>query len=280
MTQKNKNNVIKGNRLNYNASIQSKYEKEIKALISMMTKETNKKILSLFESPTAEEFFSTDASISSQAKLVTNELLKKYGSLFKLKGASLADKTIKSIDGLSSTNLKSSLKSLTNGLTLKTDFLTGDLKEMLKASVNENVSLIESIAENYLSRVQKMVMRSITTGNGLETIIPSLKKYDGMSDHQARTIANDQTRKIYNTFNKARMEKIGVKKFEWIHSAGGLQPRQSHIAMSGKIFSFDDLPIINKEQVDKGYEAPEKGIPGQAINCRCTMTPVMDFEEE
>lgn len=280
MTQKKNNNVIKGNKLNYNASIQSKYEREIKALIKAMTTETNKKVLSLFESSTAEEFFSTDASIASQAKILTNELIKKYNSLFKLKGATLADKTIGSIDRISSTNLKSSLKSLTNGLTLKTNFLTGDLKEMLKASVNENVSLIESIADEYLSRVQKMVMRSITTGNGLATIVPALKKFDGMSERKAKDIAYDQTRKIYNTFNKSRMEKIGIKKFEWIHSAGGLQPRQSHIAMSGKIFSFDDLPVINKEQVDKGYEAPEKGIPGQAINCRCTMTPVMDFEEE
>jgi len=50
--------------------------------------------------------------------------------------------------------------------------------------------------------------------------------------------------------------------------------------MSGEVFSFDDLPVINQENVDRGYEGPEQGIPGQAYNCRCTMGPVFDFEED
>jgi uncharacterized protein with gpF-like domain len=43
--------------------------------------------------------------------------------------------------------------------------------------------------------------------------------------------------------------------------------------MDGKIFSFDDLPIIDRK-------TGERGIPGQAINCRCTMTPVYEFDSE
>ena len=56
-----------------------------------------------------------------------------------------------------------------------------------------------------------------------------------------------------------------------ITGQGGAPPAPT-IELSGKIFSFDDLPVIVP---DTG----EKGIPGQAINCGCTMRPVYVFPE-
>jgi uncharacterized protein with gpF-like domain len=43
--------------------------------------------------------------------------------------------------------------------------------------------------------------------------------------------------------------------------------------MDGNVYSFDDPPIIDKN-------TGERGIPGQAINCRCFMVPVIEFEDE
>jgi uncharacterized protein with gpF-like domain len=36
------------------------------------------------------------------------------------------------------------------------------------------------------------------------------------------------------------------------------------------VYSFDDLPVVDER-------TGETGIPGQAVNCRCTMSPVFDF---
>jgi SPP1 gp7 family putative phage head morphogenesis protein len=108
--------------------------------------------------------------------------------------------------------------------------------------------------------------------------VPELQKYSVQSQRKVHLLALDQTRKAYNTINKQRMQAVGVKKFEWVHSGGGAHPRQSHIRMSGNIYSFDDLPVINEEQVERGYESPQRGIPGQAINCGCTMIPIIVFE--
>jgi len=69
------------------------------------------------------------------------------------------------------------------------------------------------------------------------------------------------------------MEKVGVKKFKWLHSGGGQKPRKDHIEMNGNIYSFDDLPVIDKR-------TGERGIPGQAINCRCRMAPVIEFDND
>ncbi len=95
-----------------------------------------------------------------------------------------------------------------------------------------------------------------------------------ISDTKAKNIALDQTRKAYAAINKERMTASGYDDFEWLHSGGGMHPRKSHVEMNGKIYSFDKLPVINKEQVDRGYEAPIRGIPGQAFGCGCTMIPV------
>jgi SPP1 gp7 family putative phage head morphogenesis protein len=277
--------VMRGSRLNYNVGVQSRYVLTLRKLVTRMANTVNREIMKLFESTEAKEYrkkvvAAQDASIASQARILTNSLTKRFDQLFGREAKTIAENMVKSSSRASSTKLNSSLKQLSGGVALKTNILTGPLKEVVKASVSENVNLITSISDKYLSQVEQSVMRSITTGAGTGSLISDLEKYYGKADRRARDVALDQTRKVYNSINKGRMQAVGVKKFEWVHSGGGQKPRESHIAMSGNIYSFDDLPIINQEQVDRGYEAPERGIPGQAIKCRCTMVPVIEFEQE
>jgi SPP1 gp7 family putative phage head morphogenesis protein len=269
-------NVMLGSPLNYNYSIQLKYYKKIKPLLERMFKETEKQISYLFESDISDKFFNEqyaqDASIASQAKIVTNKLISKFGWLFNDKARQISESMMNATMNVSKSNLKDSIKQLSGGLSIKTGFLTGDLREITKSIVEENVSLIKSISDRYLYNVQKAVLRSISFGNGLKDLIPQLSKFKGITDRHAKNMALDQTRKAYNSINRARMEKVGIGKFKWIHSGGGQLPRKDHIEMSGNIYSFDDLPVIDKR-------TGERGIPGQAINCRCLMVPVIEFSE-
>jgi SPP1 gp7 family putative phage head morphogenesis protein len=286
MRRKQRNdNIVRGGKLNYNASLQAKYSAAIRSLIKKMVAETKQEIVKLFESNTAVEFYESlpaamDASISSQAKIVTDKLMAKFERLFDMKSKGMAEKMVKDSNKASGVALKISLKKISKNITIKTDILSGPLKEVAKASIAENVGLIRTIPKTYLSKVQGSVMRSITTGNGLKSLIPALEKYEGITYRHAKNVALDQTRKVYNALNANRMQDAGVGSFEWVHSGGGQEPRKSHIAMSGKVYSFKDLPVINKEQVEKGYESPEHGTPGQAINCGCTMIPVIKFNGE
>lgn len=265
--------------LNYNASSQVKYSRELKKLVRRMTKAVRREVEKFFRSEDMEMFraeqikAAQDASVASQARILTNKLIDRFTWLFNDKAPDLAEQMVKTQLKNSRVSLAVSLKELSGGLTVKTNFLTGDLKEVVKSIVAENVSLIKSIADVYLSNVQKSVLRSITFGQGLKELIPQLTKFDGMSERHAKNVALDQTRKAYNSINRERMEKVGVKKFKWLHSGGGQKPRKDHIEMNGNIYSFDDLPVIDKKTGDRG-------IPGQAINCRCRMAPVIEFNEE
>lgn len=265
---------LKGSPLNYNVALQDKYAKELVSLVKQMTQQTMRDIKRLYGHADLKEYFATDAMAmdvtpAGQAKMLTNQLTAKFNDLFGRKAPDLAKRMVNNADKASASATHASFKQLSGGLGIKTNILTEELHQVISASVAENVGLIKSIAQKYLGDVQGAVMRSITNGSGLESLQPALEKYEGMTVRRARNIAYDQTRKAYNNINKGRMQKAGVKKFEWLHTGGSQHPREMHIALSGQVFSFDELPVID----DDGT----RGIPGQAINCRCRMLPVVDF---
>jgi len=218
-----------------------------------------------------------DASIASQAKILMNALLDKFQQLFNLKALPLASTMLKGAEATSKSTLHASLKKLTGGLSLKTGVVPKGMEDVSKALIAENVSLIKSIPQQYFKDVTGSVMRSITTGHGMADLLPEIKKYKGQTERRAKNLALDQTRKAYNSINKQRMQSIGVKQFEWVHSGGGQKPRESHIKIDGKTFDFENL---ESQQAGYGVPKEDQGIPGHPINCRCTMLPVINFEDE
>lgn len=265
--------ALRGTPLNYNAGIQEKYIRELEHLVHQMTTTTKKRIMQLYKSNTVKDVVAQDASVASQARILTNQLTKQFDELFGRKARPLAERMVEQTNQASKSNLHASMKILSGGLSLKTRVLTSPMKEVITASIAENVGLIKSIPAQYMKDVQGAVMRSITTGNGLQDLVPALEKYKGITERRAKNIALDQTRKAYNNINKGRMQAIGVQQFEWIHSYAGDKPRPYHKdVLNGQIYSFDDLPIIDEN-------TGERGIPGQLINCKCTMRPVIKFNE-
>lgn len=278
----NRNVVLKGSNLNYNAAQQSRYRFALEKLVKQMAKETKKQITKLFKGDIADDFFKSqkrlkamDASLASQARILLNSLSRTFENFFNLRATQLAKAMVKGTERTSTTNIQESLKQLSGGLTLKTSIVTSGQEENATALINENVSLIKSIPEEYLKDVTGSVMRSITTGRGLADLIPDLEKYEGISERRAKNIALDQTRKAYNSINRQKLLNNGIKQFEWGHSGGGLHPRESHIKIAGKIFSFEN---IEKEQAALGVPEPDRGLPGEPINCKCYMRPIIVFD--
>lgn len=279
----NRDVTLNGTALNYNASQQIKYQQAILNLVHKMAIETKKQLIRLFHGEISKDFFEQqkeasvmDASIASQARILMNALTKKFTQLFSLKADPLAQAMLNGAEQTSKSTLHSSLKQLSGGLSLKTGVVPEGMEDVAKATISENVSLIKSIPQQYFKDITGSVMRSITTGNGLADLLPDIQKYSGQTMRRAKNLALDQTRKAYNSINKQRMQAVGVKQFKWVHSGGGQYPRKSHIDISGHIFNFATL---EQEQAELGVPLADRGIPGQAINCRCTMVPVIRFED-
>ena len=256
--------AIKGSPLNYSAAEADRYYYHLRSLISVMATETAIAVFNLFRA--------NRENYASQARILFNDLDKRFDTMFGMKALPIADMTTTANVKHSAASLKLSLHEMASNFTVKTDIFTPELTEVLKATVAENVALIKSIPQQYLLQIQGEVMRSITTGRGMADLTPFLSKHKEITLKRAKLISHDQTRKATANINRVRMEKLGIKKFEWIHSHGGQHPRELHIELDRKIFNFDNPPVID-------LKTGERGFPGQLINCRCRMAPVVSFED-
>lgn len=271
--ERRKPRTISGAPLNNPTVLGAKFSAKIDDQVYAMCESVQKSLQRFFEHPDSEEYFddsAMDASISSQAKILTNKLMRQFNSVFKDFADRAAEAQMNSINKASSGAVHGSLKQLSGGLSLPTTGFNAEMRQILKASTIETVSLIKSISAEYLSGVQQAVVRSIASGRGLADLVPYLEKRKGITVRRARMIAHDQTRKAYNNLNRARMQKLGINSFGWLHSGGSAHPRALHVRYNGEVFSFDNLPIIDEK-------TGERGIPGQAVNCKCRMKPVINL---
>lgn len=268
-----RNNAIIGGALSPNAGIAADFAKPTVNLIELMARDIKRELKKVFTETNFEA--SMDASTTSQARIAINYLLRKWQPRFDEIAKSSVERMISRTMRNSAVTLGLSLKDVSEDFKIDTSFSDERLKEVIKASTQEAANLIKIIPQKYLAQVQGQVMRSITTGKGMEDLVPFLtKKYDGNIRH-ARNVALDQTRKAYQSINTSRLKSMGVKSFIWIHSGGGKEPRQNHIKMSGNEYSFDNPPIIGVM-----YGENVRGLPGDLPNCRCICKPVINFDLE
>ena len=265
--------IVKGKPLNPSVAVEQRYYTTLRVLIEQMTAETELELKKLFKTEHAEAFFAHDASLASQARILTNALIQKYTDLFASLAKPTAERFADECDQSSDVAVKSSIRHLSDEITLPAKAITsGPLNDILSAAVTENVGLIKSIPAQYLGGVQGAVMRSITTGNGMQDLVPYLQKHKGITLRRARFIAQDQTKKTFSSLSFKRMKKIGVTAGTWRHTSGSRHPRRTHIDMDGKQFKL----------ADGLYDAAVKRNvkPGELPGCACRVQPILNFGEE
>lgn len=144
--------------------------------------------------------------------------------------------------------------------------LTPAIRDSLEAVIAENVSLIRSIASQYLTQIEGHVMRSASVGRDLAPLARQLEIQYGVTRRRAALIARDQTNKATAVIVRERQNELGIKAV-WLHSAGGKDPRPTHVAQSGKEYDPKE-----------GWLDPDVGEriwPGTLINCRCVTRSVI-----
>lgn len=253
---------------------EAKYHQALKKLVERMATMTEREIVKLYKSPEGRATFATDASFASMAARLIKILQGKFNVLFTGAAGGLAEALVHGVSRQSAVGLGQSLKDLSGGVTLKTDVVSGAVADVVKASIKSNVALIKSIPQKYFEGIEGEVMRSIQTGRGMADLQPAIEKLGVVSKKRAALIARDQTSKATTAINTARMKGLGVKKFKWLHSYGGKEPRPLHKnVLNGNVYSLDDPPVIDER-------TGERGLPGVLVNCRCRMVPVVEFKAE
>lgn len=265
--------TLKGSRLTpYSGAASAKYDAALQRLVKAMRKEYNREVRNLFKTHADEESaLAMDASLASQARILFNFLGKKWAQLFASNATRMTERMIDTASMASKRDLGESLKKISGGITIKVPDMPAALQEQITAATAENVGLIKSVQQQLHERISQLVLRSVATGGkGAAEIFDEIRHYEGLAEKRARLIAIDQTRKITAVMNAERAKAVGIKKFEWVHSGGGSDPRKRHLELDGTIHSYDDPPIIDPK-------TGQRGLPGVLVNCRCVAVPILEL---
>jgi SPP1 gp7 family putative phage head morphogenesis protein len=147
--------------------------------------------------------------------------------------------------------------------------LTPPMRDVLDATINQNVTLIRSIPAQYLTQVEGAVMRSVTAGRDLESLAKELQDHYGVTKRRAAFIARSQNNLATASMTRVRQVQLGITEAIWVHSGGGKHPRPSHMKASRDKTRYD---------TSKGWLDPEVGkyiFPGELPNCRCVSKPLV-----
>jgi hypothetical protein len=135
--------------------------------------------------------------------------------------------------------------------------LTAPARDAYAAVLNQNVALIKSIPEQYLTQVQGMVMRSVSTGRDLGTLTKEIEHQFKVTRRRAALIARDQNNRATAVINRVRQKELGITTAIWKHSHAGKHPRASHLAFDGKEYDVEKGAFIDGKWI----------FPGEEINC-------------
>jgi SPP1 gp7 family putative phage head morphogenesis protein len=195
----------------------------------------------------------------------------KWGQRFETLARTWARRLVTDVTAQSTAQMANGLKDVATLFEIESTLQTPRMRSLVEAATEASVGLITRIPQRFLGDVQTQVMSAITTGSGLDKLVPYLtKRYKGDARH-AHLTALDQIRKVSESVNATRMQSLGVEEYVWIATGGERYPRKlHHERLNGKTFRYDDPPIIQSK--------PEvRGKPGDLIGCRCRARPVLNF---
>jgi SPP1 gp7 family putative phage head morphogenesis protein len=241
--------------------------------LKAMTLEARALVRSLAANPQAEieasDLGAMDA-LPDDAQRKLEQLRRRYEKRFATLGEQMAKRMISGVVSNSTAQLNIGLHKMAERMSVQSSLAEPRTRAVVEAAAQACTALIKRIPEKYLGEVQTAVMSAITTGSGLNRLVPYLtKRYKGDARH-AKLVALDQVRKVSANVNAARLQALGVEEYVWIHVGGERYPRELHQRYNGRRFRYDDPPIIDKH-------TKERGKPGDLINCRCVARPVLQF---
>lgn len=142
-----------------------------------------------------------------------------------------------------------------------------DLDDYLRTAVTRNTSLIKSLSDDVVKRVEQTVLQNEIAGRSVKDLKKALVEQLGITDRRAQLIARDQTAKLNSDMNAIRQKQAGIDKYQWTTSQDE-RVRSLHVGISGREYRWGE------------QTGAEGGLPpGQPIQCRCTARGIVEFDK-
>lgn len=151
-------------------------------------------------------------------------------------------------------------------ITPKIDDFTAN--EIAKNYTNNLDFWIKDWTEQQIVKMRETVGQMSIDGKSVKTIEDYLTKEFGIAQRKARFLARNETAIATTSYLSAKYKAEGFESFMWHTNIDGRE-RPLHKELNGKIFRFDNLPIIDER-------TGQKGLPSETYNCRCSFSPIAD----
>lgn len=153
----------------------------------------------------------------------------------------------------------------------------GDLAKIIDLWVEENISLITDLRNDYLAKIRSAVSDGFKNGLATREIADKINKQTGIGIRRARNIARNEIGNLNAKLTERRDEELGLDDYIWRNMAdervrgapkngvGGKYPNAvpSHVERGGKKYSYKNPPA--------------GGNPGEDHLCRCYSEAVIEF---
>ena len=158
----------------------------------------------------------------------------------------------------------------TLGINIMEDYYMGEFfQTALDRWVDENVSLIKTIPADTLGDMRVIVKEGFVNGKSTTKIMKEIQHKYNVGKSHAQFLARDQIGKLNASINEAQQRDAGIEEYIW-DDCGDSRVRESHKALNGKRFRWDDPPVVDVKTGRRCH-------PGQDYRCRCRAKPVFKF---
>lgn len=148
-----------------------------------------------------------------------------------------------------------------------TDFKANEIAQRY----TENLDFwVKDWTKENITRMREVVGQMAIEGKSRNEVAEYISKEFGIAQRHAVFLARNETAIATTSYLEAKYKEEGFTFFRWHTNIDGRE-RPLHKELNGKIFRFDEPPIIDER-------TGQRGLPGETYNCRCTMSPMASKE--
>lgn len=160
--------------------------------------------------------------------------------------------------------------------------ITEKEKDKILSAIDKNFKISKKeIEKNYTANLQKYtkkwliekipemrlkIQKAVLDGYRQDEVQTMLEKEYGIMERKAKFLAQNETSIMIAQLKKATYKEMGFDEFVW-NTILDSKERPEHRKLNGKIFRFDNPPVIDER-------TGQRGLPGETYNCRCSLTPI------
>ena len=242
------------------------YRRELEKAIEEMARSMFYHVKAAWNDETPITGFGADAS----PMVTLRRSMKKWGGVWIGKFDALAEKVAAEFAVRSGKDFDDRFRALLReaGFTVKWK-PTKQMREAYRLVIAENVNLIRSIPQKFLTDVQSAVWAHAMETPDMNALSRKIHDTYGVTWRRAALISRDQTHKARAVFEEARRAEVGITEAIWVHGNAGKEPRPEHLKW-GREHKRYEIKRGLWSEVDQEWVWP-----GTAINCRCVSRAII-----